>query len=278
MAAENLTLKESIEKALVDQQTETKEKSSEEATKETPEETKEVEETEKQESDEKKVEEEVEETEKKSDAEAEEIDTALNLLRTLRDPSKSTDLVRDFATRLGIINTSEDLTKKQEKDLKSIIAEQLGEDYPDLTEKLSKILELSEARSKQEIKSLREELQQEKRLQAEQAFSAEFSNFIKSNKLSESEAALMVEQIKELPPSGNITLTNYLTKIRKLVTSDKIEVKTKIDQNTKREQNQKERVRNLSSEADDSRIKNGSRLPTAREAIEAAARGESFDE
>lgn len=279
MAAGNLTIKEAIEKAVEEQEKPGENVKEEEKSKE--DETKKSEESDdKSESDkeEEKEEDKSEDDEKRIDAETEEIETALNLLRALRDPSKSTNLIKDFAVRVGLIKEDQNLTKIEEKGLKDIIAEELGDEYPDLRDKITKILEASEAKSTKEIKALRDELANEKRQQAEQVFNDEFATFIKSNKLSEKEAALMVDQIKELPPSGNITLTKYLTKIHKLVVSDKVEEKQKIDQNARRTENQKDQVKNLSSGVDDDRIKKGSRLPTAREAIQAALRGEKLED
>lgn len=219
-----------------------------------------------------------EDDEKELDADAEEIQTGLDLLRTLRDPSKSTALIKDFALKVGLIKETEDLTSKQELDLKDIIAAELGEEYPDLKDKITKILAASESKAEKQINALREQILARDRKQAEETFSNEFANFIETNKITEAESKEMVIQIKELPPSGNITLTKYLTKIHKLVASDKNIAKDKLAQNEKRESNKKDVVKNLSSGADDDRIKKGSRLPTAREAINAAIRGEKLDD
>ena len=221
-----------------------------------------------------------EEPEELDDAEAEEIQQALSILRALKDPKTQKDLVKDFAVRLGLISETQDLSKKDEKDLSTLITDELGQDYPDLKESITKIAKAIEDKTSKEIKSLKEELAAEKRANAEKSFTEEYTTFLKTNKISEAESALMLKEMKELPPGSNITVTSYLNKIYKLAVGDsKIGSKKILDQNARRTENQRGQVKNLSSGADDmKRIKVGSRLPTLHESVEAAARGELFED
>lgn len=228
----------------------------------------------------KKEESKEEESEDNSDAEAEEIQQGLEILRALRDPKTSGNLIRDLALRAGILESSKDtLSKTEEKELKDIIAEELGEEYPDLKDKFTKILNAVEAKNTKTIKTLEDKLALEQAKNAEKNFTEEFTGFIKSNNITEKEAQLMLKEISELPPSKDISLTKYLTKIYRITSSEKKAADTTLEQNRRRTENQKEKVKNLSSGADDiKRIKLGGRLPSAKESVQAALRGEIFED
>lgn len=218
--------------------------------------------------------------------EDEEIAIAVELFRALKDPAQSADIIRRMAIQSGVIKEAptgqtQAQVKAEAKELKDIISEVLGEEYPDLKDKLHTIMKAVQDRSAQEINTLKAELQHERMQEAQGKFEAEFESFIKTNKVDEDTANLMLKEMQVLPPSNTgknrLTLTAYLTRIHRLATSNHTEARQSVEQDRRRKENLAERSQNLSSDVDDSRIKTGSKRPTLRESIAAAARGETFD-
>jgi hypothetical protein len=273
MAAGNTTLKEAIEEAEKDQKPVDK-KPDESTDKKQPDE-KDTETSDKPEEDKKedKNEEEI--------AQDEEIQTAVSFYRALRDPKQQVEIITDLAVRLGIVKPNETPTKKEQKTVLELLQETLGEEYPDLTKKFSTILSHIETSHKEEVNRLRLEINQDKQRQAQDQFEVEFSKFLADNKLNDAQADAMIKEIEALPPNpsakSKITLTQYLTKIHKLVVADTKATERDVKKNEKRNQNLNDRADNLGSDVDESRLKSGSKRPSIREAIEAASQGITFD-
>jgi len=214
-----------------------------------------------------------------------EIEEAVNFYRALKDPNQQIQIINDLAIRTGLIKPNQDLTPKQAKNFNELITEVLGAEYPDLTDKMSKLFEAFDNHHNEELNKVKTQLQQEKMQQQVETFESEFSNFIKEHKVTEAIAGKMLKEIEELPPTvGNngkrIPLTTYLKKIHTLVTlnsNDRV-VEDAVKRNEKIEKNLKDRSKNITSDVDDGRLRKGSALPSAREAIAAAAKGITFDE
>lgn len=208
------------------------------------------------------------EDEGSNDEDTQEIETAVALLRALRDPSQSKGIIQDLALRVGLISPGEPVTKEDEKDLKSVLKETLADEYPDLKDKLEAILGKIQEDSDRKIEALKHEIAQKERAVAEKEFSVEFDTFLKDNKITEKEAEQMVKEIHLVPPGPKISLKNYLSKIYTLVKVGKsTELKT-VDRINRINANRK--VPTLSSDVDDKRISKGSALPSIKEAISMA--------
>src|SRR5262245_30142023 len=125
-----------------------------------PEETTEEETTETEEAEPKEDNEDTDSEETRSvDAET---DNALKLYRALNDPNVGPDIVRIMAQKAGLLNPN--LTQEQQKaatkTIKDVVAEELGPDFSQFTERFSKILErilpaVVEARVQQVEQSVR---------------------------------------------------------------------------------------------------------------------------
>ena len=269
------TLKESIESAVKDEQNNPdleRENQEKEAPEEDPKDKSE-------EDDNPEVEDKSNSDSKEDDSSSEdtqEIETAVALLRALRDPSQSKDIIHDLALRVGLINNQENLTKKEEKDIKAVLKETLADEYPDLKDKLEAILNKVTEDSDRKIEALKNEIEERDRKVAEREFSVELDTFFKENKISEKEAEAMIKEIHLVPPGPKISLKNYLSKIHTLVkVSKSTELKT-VDRINRINANRKDStVKNLSSDVDDKRISRGSALPSIKEAIHMAIQDQS---
>ena len=211
-----------------------------------------------------------------------EIEDAVAFYRALRDPAQQTEIIQNLALRAGLLKPEQKLTEKEEKKYSEMLYEILGEEYPDLRDKLGKVFQQFERENDAKIGQIKAEMEAERRQKAASDFESEFSNFIKENKVTDEEAGRMLDEIKDLPPTigqngKRINLTVYLGKIHKLAVSEKRVEKEVVKRSEKIQQNLKERSTNLSSDISDDRLKKGSRLPSIREAIRAASEGISFD-
>jgi len=258
------SLKESIDEAVKSQETENDQTKTSEP-KETEPESEENEESEAESEDDDSKD---KSESKDSDEEAQEIETAVTLLRALRDPSQSKGIIQDLALRVGLISPGETVTKSDEKDIKAVLKETLADEYPDLKDKLEAILNKITEDSDRKLNALKEELAEKERKVAEREFSIELDTFFKENKLSEKEAELMIKEIHLVPPGPKISLKNYLSKIYTLVRVGKSTELKSVDRINRINANRKESsVRNLSSDVDDKRISKGSALPSIKESI-----------
>lgn len=212
-----------------------------------------------------------------------EIEEALNLYRALKDPAQQTELISELARRAGVLGQKEELTKKDEKNYLGMIEEVLGQEYPDLKDKLGKVFVQFEKEHNDKLNQVLQRMENENQQRSAQEFDREFSGFLKENKVSESIAAKMLKEIEILPPSvgkngRRLGLTEYLGKIHRLALMDQKQVDDATRRTQKIQENSNSRVKNLSSEVPDERLRQGSKLPSIREAVAAASRGIKFDE
>jgi len=258
MAEEKPTLKESIEKAANEQEAKVEDTKTEEE----------------------KVEESVESETFKSDPEIEE---AINFYKALKDPSQQVEIIAELARRAGLLNKTEQPTKSEVKKYTQLMEEVLGQEYPDLKDKMAKVFDAFEKENDTKLLYLKHQMDVEKQEAMAQAFETEFASFIKENKVTEAVASRMIKEIEELPPSKGkdgrmIPLSNYLSKIHRIANSD---VKKVVDTEKRIEKvnsNLAQRATNLQSDVSESRLKQGSKLPTIREAVQAAYQGIKFDQ
>jgi hypothetical protein len=209
-----------------------------------------------------------------------EIEEAVNFYKALKDPTQQRVIIEELARRSGLLKPAEELTPKQEKKYTELIKEVLGTEYPDLEQRLSTVFSKFEQESDAKINQIKHELAQERQTKAVQEFDKEFSSFIKENKVSEDVATRMVKEIELLPPSmqGKLTLTQYMEKIHSLATMNQKKVDEVVKRNQKIEQNLKTRPQNLTGDVSEDRLRKGSKLPSIRESVQAAAQGIAFSE
>jgi len=212
-----------------------------------------------------------------------EIEEAVNFYKALKDPNQQVQIIGELARRAGLLQKNEQPTAKEEKKYSQLIEEILGEEYPDLKDKLGKVFTAFEKESDEKLAAIRRQIEYDKAQEAVREFDNEYSAFLKDNKISESTAALMMKEIEVLPPQigkngRKISLTEYLHKIHKLVDSDKQSVNREVKRAEKIENNLSSRVKNLATEVGEERLKQGSRLPSIRESVSAAAKGVKFDD
>lgn len=213
-----------------------------------------------------------------------EITEALAFYNALRDPAQQKEIITGLALRAGLISGKDvTLQPQEEKKYGQLLEEILGEEYPDLKNKLNPVLSALQKENDQKLAALKYEIEQERVAKATSEFESEFNTFLKVNKVTEEEAGKMLKEIQELPPSvgqngKRIPLTQYLGKIHKLVASEKKVTDQEVKRVEKIQQNIKERATQLSSDVGDDRLRKGSRLPSVRESVAAALQGVKFDE
>jgi len=187
---ENLTVEESVAKAAAEAEPETE--------LETPEQ---------------EPEEEQEEAPKQSAEERE----ALELLRALKDPSRSSAVIEHLARQAGLLRDGEKPTKAEEKEIKrsfkDVAKKHLGEDFQVLSEKLGEILEEVLAEKDKEFESKLHEIE---RRRAEQSFMAEFNQFLTEKAVTDEEAGKMMELMDEIAPGKTASMQKYLDRLLSL--------------------------------------------------------------
>jgi len=229
------------------------------------------------------------ETEEQPNSEVEEsidpeIEEAVNFYRALKDPNQQLNIISELARRAGVLKANESITQKEgasAKNFNDLLGEILGDEYPDLKDKLGKVFQAYDKEHDQKLNSVRAEIEYERAQKAASDFEVEFSSFIKTNNITEADAAKMIKEIEALPPAvgkngKRISLTDYLGKIHRLVNMDKQNTNKEVERAKKIQQNLKERSTNLSSDISEDRIKTGSKLPSIRESIRAASEGVKF--
>lgn len=196
---------------------------------------------------------------------------ALQLMDALEDPKKAVAVVQNLMQQLGLqVPQSKQEERKAEKTIRDLVKEELGTDYEFLADKLGTAVEKAMA------------LQEQKFLEIEQAKEAksaakEYETFITDNKVTDSEAGELMKLVDELPWSGRGSLTNYLSRILKMHRSEVSDQKAEVAKKQKQAENFEKRPKTLGVEANDERVIKGSKIVSAREAVEAALRGELLE-
>jgi hypothetical protein len=212
-----------------------------------------------------------------------EIEEAISFYKALKDPQQQTSIITELARRAGLLGQSETPTKSEVKKYSQLLEETLGSDYPDLKERMGKVFTAFENENNQKLLYLKQQMDLERQQQVAQEFDKEFQGFLTSNKITEATAGRMLKEIEQLPPSvgrdgKRIPLTKYLEKIHKLVSTEEVAAKQAERRVERVETNSRARATNLQSDVGEGRLKQGSRLPTVREAVQAAMQGVKFDQ
>jgi len=204
-------------------------------------------------------------------------EAARGLYAALKDPQRAGSTLRQLADLAGLDLVKKADQKEIKKDIKDLVKERLGEDNSILAESLGPLLDdvikqVVEERIKPLQDGITERQQREFANQIEGTFKALDTE---TKGLASKLEKQMIELMDQVNPGPNTPPDVYLRHIYKLAKSQYDEAETIKAQNSKREQNKK--TVSVQSGVNSERIKSGSRLPTIREAVEAAVRGETLE-
>lgn len=203
------------------------------------------------------------------------ITEALQLLDALEDPKTARLVIENLAKQAGLIEgSSKKEQQKAVRDIKSIIKEKLGPDNDWLSDKLGDAI--SEALDVK-ISEVKGEITAKEAKQAEANFTKEYNEVISREKVTETEAAVLMDLIDEMPWNGKTSLDKYLTRLISYHRSEVAKTKLEGDKKRRQEQNIKSQTGHVGAESNEDRINKGSVKPSAREAVLAAMRGEKLN-
>lgn len=202
---------------------------------------------------------------------------AVELFKALKDPERAGSTLQQLAQLAGL-----DLVKKADqkvltKGIKDLVKERLGEDNSILAESLGPLLEeVLEKAVEDRLKSIKDDLTEQKRTEFAAKIEDTWTKLDTETKgLASKLEKQMLALMEDIDPGKNTPPEKYLRHIYKLAKADYDEAEKIKAQNTKRDQNKKAPSVQTGVNAD--RVKSGSRLPTIKEAVEAAVRGETLE-
>ncbi len=209
----------------------------------------------------------------------EEIQQALNLQKLLMDPKTAPSALRMMGELLGLqVSPNQPAPQQNENKQPSIgeiVAASLGEEYKFLAPQLAKAFE--QVISTQ-VAPLQTQIQQTK-------METEFNEAVaKLNKTSNGDfdkhEAAILQLMDRLKPAAGVSVHDYLNELYTLakgkspiINTPQKQVQQVVD---KMKQNAQENIPSPSA-ATENRVVKGPALPTLAQAIEAAARGETFE-
>jgi hypothetical protein len=210
----------------------------------------------------------------------EQIQQALNIFRTLNDPSRAGDFIAQLATTAGIAikeSATPVSTKVAAQTVTEILRESLGEENEDLVLKLAPALEklISQEVKKPVAQLSMEQAAQQVKVQIDQVFDKFSATLPDFNKLQNE----MNDIMQNIKPGPNTSMEKYLLSIYKLAGGTMpVEKSSKENSKvspaklvTKLVANAKETKQNVSSGVDESRVVKQSHRPSIREAVLSAA-------
>lgn len=219
------------------------------------------------------------------DASPDEIRNALSLFRSLANPETAGGAISELA-RIG----GYDLTKKAEaaqlqRDVKTVLKEKLGDSYEILGgDRLADALDTLfktevEKATKPVVDRLTKREMEANQAKADTAMDALWARHkITDAKAREKVAGQMLARMKSMPASADANINDYLDDIYHLTTRDAERARTVKTTVRKIAENAHEvsRTSGEGSGVDESRVRSGSKLPSIREAVAAAFRGEKL--
>jgi hypothetical protein len=222
------------------------------------------------------------------DASPEEIRNALNIVRALSNKDTAAATMEDLAKITGYKLETKTEVKKFERDVKSVLKEKLGDAYDLLSgDKLAEAFDaLLEERVGAITKPVLDRIESSERAAHEQKANAAMDALWSRNNVTdkgqrEKLSGKMVEKMKALPAGPGTDVNAYLDDIYALVTRDTEAARTVKKTVTKIKQNAQDVSRTSgdgSGDNQETRVKMGSKLPSIRESVEAAFRGQRLEE
>jgi hypothetical protein len=204
-------------------------------------------------------------------------EAAVGLYSALKDPERAGATLRQLADLAGF-----DLAKKADqrelkRDIKTLVKERLGEDNSILAESLGPLLEeVIKQAVNEELKPLKDTISAEKQESFALKIDKTFKELEAETKgLSTKLEKQMLELMEQFNPGPKTPPDVYIRHIFKLAKASYAEAEDIKAQNRKQADNKKSVT--VQSGVNPERVKSGSKLPTIREAVEAAMRGESLE-
>lgn len=196
---------------------------------------------------------------------------ALQLMDALENPRTAVGVVQNLMRQLGMAAPKTEVQEeRQESKIRQLIKAELGSDYAFLSEKLGTAIEKA-------MELQKEEFYEVERSKEAQAAAKEYERFIVENKVTDAEAGEIMKIVDEMPWSGRTSLSSYLSKVLKMhrgeVSARRAEQATK----QKQTENYDKRPKTMGVEANEDRVLKGSHRVSAKEAVEAAMRGELLE-
>lgn len=203
---------------------------------------------------------------------------AIALYNSLKDPEKGKIVIEMLAKRAGLV-PGEQPTKTEKKTITQRIKESLGEENSILADALGPALDqiISEA-VQEKIHPITQSLQEERI----QEFSSRIDATIeKLNTDTKGESKKlekeMLKVMDKVNPSKGTSPEDYINMVYKIASGNTAEVERIKRTNEKQIENKKSTT-GVQTGVNSERIKSGSKLPTIREAVLAASRGEKIEE
>ncbi len=219
------------------------------------------------------------------DASAEEIGHALALHRSLVDPNKRNGIIQQLIEKSGYKIETKAQAQQFADDLQSIFKEELGESYELLSgDKLQRAVERAvTTRVEKTLAPVLQRIQAAEEHTQRQLADAEMASLWERNKIAAKDrpklAEAMTKKMRQIAPGEGVTAGEYMDDILSLVNRDAEKARA-VTTTVKRIRNNANDANTASggSDGDDTRIKTGSRLPSANEAVAAAFRNERLEE
>lgn len=202
---------------------------------------------------------------------------AVNLFDALKNPETAGLALRHLADLAGFDLAHRKGREEAKKSIADIVKEELGEDNSILAEKLGPTLDkIISAAVEERLKPVRDTIATQEEKEVADAIESELAALNTETKgLSKKLETRMVELMDEISPGPKTKPAAYIRKIYKLAASEYEEAEKLKTQDRKREENKS--TVTVHPGANPDRVKSGSRLPTHREAVEAAMRGETLE-
>lgn len=203
----------------------------------------------------------------------EELKSAQSLYNLLKDPEKGKEIALYLAAKFGVL--PQGATKQEEKKVVKALTERLKEAIPEsyrdlMGDWLPGVMEILKEEITGEVRGELSELQ---KVNIKREVDSEISEFYKTNPDAKLYDKEMAELAKRMPQGEGLSLQEYMSNLYTIASKNKEagrsvkEVVDKINRNEK-----KSVVRG--SEVSEKVVQMGSKLPTLKEAVRAASRGE----
>lgn len=204
-------------------------------------------------------------------------ETAISLFNSLKNPESAGATLKQLAELAGLDLVKKEDQKLLKKDIKTLVKERLGEDNSILAESLGPLLdEILKETIEDHLKPLKDERLKEKEAEFTSQIEATFKDLETESKgLSTKLEKQMLELMEQFSPGPKTSPSTYIKHIYKLAKSQYDDAESIKAKNKKQAENKKSV--SVSGGGNPDRIKAGSKLPTIKEAVEAAMRGETLE-
>lgn len=208
-----------------------------------------------------------------------EVEEALQLMAGLKDENLRPGIIQFLAERQGLLKKGqevEDLSKKEQKTLKDRLLAKIPDQYKEVMPWIADLIEEGvSAGVEEKTKDLETRLQENMAREVRRTTDAEVDKFYSTHEDAKDFEKEMAALAKKMPQGEGVDMQEYLENLyiiaSKNATGGKIVKETvqRINKNAKNDLGK-------GAESNTSTIKFGSKLPSVREAVNAAARGQRY--